>query len=262
MNKLLLLFGFLFLSFNDFSQDIIFRTDGTKEEVKVTLVGDREIQYKKYNNPDGPLYSVNKNEIVLITYENGDFDLITAPKNEKVQAKIELTQNFTKNILNYHAMDVFYGDITLSYERIIGSGIVGIQVPVGFGWAYSFDYYNANDEWVKNLFYSGVGVNFYPGGQGKWRYFVGPKVLVGYGKQSYWDYVYDENGNWLYDEEMETEGIYMKYTVDNGIRFTPVKNFSVAAVVSFGLRYFPEASYYNNTVMPTGHFGFNVSYRF
>jgi hypothetical protein len=253
---------FTLLQIPIYSQDIIYKTDGSKEEARVTLVGEEEIQYKKFTNLDGPVYVLNKKEIVLITYENGDYDLINSHFSPESLVKVELTENYAKNILNYHFFDVFYGDITISYERIIADGIVGIHIPVGFGYAYNFEYFNDNSEWVKNLIFSGVGINFYPGGQGKWRYFVGPKILVGYGKQSYWQTYWDDQGNYLYDDEEFTEGVYTKYMVDNGVRFTPVKNFSVSAVLSVGVRYFPQTDYYNNVVMPTGHFGMNVSYRF
>ncbi len=264
MKKLSLLAVILLVAsgFKLFAQDVIYKTDGSKEEAKVVFIGDDEVQYKKFKNLDGPVYIIDKDKIVLITYENGDYDMFQDEPAHKAMAHTGISEDYTKNILNYHVLDVFYGDVTLSYERIIAKGIVGIHIPAGFGYAYNFDYFDANENWVKNLFFSGVGVNFYPGGQGKWRYFVGPKVLIGYGKQTYWGYVYDENGNWLYDEEYDNEGVYTKYMVDNGIRFTPVKNFSIAAILSVGIRYFPDADYYSNVVMPTGHFGMNISYRF
>jgi hypothetical protein len=264
MKKITLSVVIFFFLFNltSIAQDIIYKADGSREEAKVTLVGEKEIQYKKFSNPDGPVYVMNKSDIVLITYENGEYEIIQPQRTGHETANTELSKNFTRNILNYHSFDVFYGDVTFSYERIIGSGIVGIQVPVGFGWAYDMDYFNNNDNWVKNLFFSGVGANFYPGGQGKWRYFVGPKILVGYGQQTYWVDIWDEQNNWMYSEEQSNEGMYMKYMVDNGIRFTPMKNFCVAAVLSVGIRYFPEVADYNNAVMPTGHFSINIGYRF
>lgn len=246
-----------------FSQDIIYKADGTKEEAKVLMVGDEEVQYKKFSNLDGPAYVIDIRDVVLITYENGDYDMFQSqPAAKSSHSKADLTEDYTKNILNYHFFDVFYGDITFSYERIMAKGFLGVHVPVSFGWSYNSDYFEGpNDEWVKNLFYSGVGLNFYPTGQGKVRYFVGPKLLMGYGQQNYWSYYYDEWGNY-YDEEVSHEGLYFKWMVDNGIRFTPVKNFSFAAILGVGARFFPEAEYSDEVVRPTGHFGFNISYRF
>ncbi|NTV84335.1 MAG: hypothetical protein HGA23_08565 [Bacteroidales bacterium] len=257
--SLLFLFGFIYYSA---AQDIIYKKDGSKEEAKITLVGVKEIQYKKISNPDGPVYSLAKSEILMITYENGEFEVFQVQGDISKQTKQELATNFAKNVFGYHLFDVIYGDFTFSYERILSSGTVGIKIPVGFGYAYNSDYFNNNNEWVKNLFYSGISVYLYPTGQGKWRYFLGPNVRVGYGKQSDWMTYYDDYGNYLYDEEVDNEGIYTKFYMDNGVMFTPVRNFSISAVVGVGVRYFPEAGSYSNAVMPTAYFSMNIGYRF
>jgi hypothetical protein len=258
-----LLFMLLFAFANgSFSQDILFKTDGTKEQVKISMVTDKEIQYKKFSNPDGPTYSIPKKDIVMITYENGDFEMMKTGNNDKKAAKTDLAENFKKNLITFNLFDVVYYDFTLSYERILASGTMGIKIPVGIGYAYNADYYTNRDQWVKNKFYSGIGINFYPTGQGKWRYFVGPNIRVGYGKlvSSYGGY-YDDHGNWI-EGEVTNEGIYTKFFMDNGVIFTPVKNFSVEAVAGVGIRFFPDAGNNHNPVMPSGYFSFNMSYRF
>jgi hypothetical protein len=257
------LFVLLFvLTLGSYSQDILYKADGTKEQVKITLVSEKEIQYKKFNNLDGPVFSVPKRDIMMITYENGDFEMMKSAANDKKSAKTELAENFAKNLIAFHLFDVIYYDFTFSYERILASGTIGIQIPVGIGYAYNADYNNNRDEWVKNKFYSGIGINFYPTGQGKWRYFVGPNIRVGYGKliDSYGGY-YDQYGNWI-DEEVATEGIYTKFFMDNGVMFTPIKNFCVSVVAGVGVRFFPEAGNNHGPVRPSGFFSFNMSYRF
>lgn len=245
-----------------FAQDIIYKTDGSAEEVKVVQVGEDEIQYKKFSNLDGPVYVISKKDIVLITYENGEYDMVNAPAAPESLEKSWSSEEFAPNILNFHFLDIMYGDVTFSYERIIGSGIVGIQVPLGFGYAYHMDYFDGNDNWVKNRYFSGLGVYFYPFGQTQWRYLVGPKFIVGYGKQEDYVYYYDDNGDFLYSNLEDNEGIYFKYMVENGVRFSPIKNFSVAAVLGIGVRFFPDAGDSYDEVRPTGHFGMNVSYCF
>jgi hypothetical protein len=264
---LLFLFGFIFCAG---AQDIIYLKNGSKEESKIVLVGQKEIQYKKFTNPEGPVYSLAKSEILMVTYENGDYEVFSTQQDVTKQAKEDLKTNFTKNLLGYHLFDVVYGDFTFSYERILSSGTVGVVLPVGFGYAYNSDYFNNSDNWVKNLIYSGIGVNFYPTGQGKWRYFLGPEVRIGYGKQSYWVSLWDDYGNYIGDQENIAEGIYTKFFVNNGVMFTPVRNLSISALAGVGIRYFPNANDYedpyysssHNTVMPTGFFSLNLYYRF
>jgi hypothetical protein len=260
MKKALFVFLITFFVTSKFSnaQDIIYKTDGSKEEAKVTLVGDKTIEYKKYNNPDGPVYSVSKNEIMLITYENGEYETFSEVSKDQIQEdQPDLHKDFAKNIISYHLFDLVFGDFAFSYERIFANGQVSIKIPIAFGYDYYNDTYDFN-----NIFYSGIGVNFYPTGQGKWRYFMGPHVRIGLGQEWDWVYYYDENGNYLYDEDVEDQGIYTKFFVDNGVAFTPVKNFSISAIASIGIRYFPEAAYDEDVVRTDGAFALNISYRF
>lgn len=247
----------LSLTFTSFSQDIIFKKDGSREEAKVMLVTDKEIQYKKYNNQDGPLYALDKKDIHLITYENGDYEMMEATRDPEKDKKTELSQNFGRNLISYHMFDLIFGDFTFSYERIHSNGQVGFKVPIGIGYDYDRDYYDFN-----NIIYTGFGVNFYPTGQGKWRYFVGPQIRVGIARQTDWIYYYDDYGNYYSDEQVTVEGMYTKFFIDNGVMFTPVNNFSIAAIASVGIRYFPQAAYSSDVVRPDGHFAVNISYRF
>jgi len=116
-------------TFSSFSQDIIYKKDGTKEEAKITLVAEKEIQYKKFNNLEGPVYALSKSQILMITYENGEYEMLTNMDDEAKQARKELSKNFNRNLLSYHLFDVIYGDFTFSYERILSSGTIGISVP-------------------------------------------------------------------------------------------------------------------------------------
>ncbi|MBP6977425.1 MAG: hypothetical protein KBB71_03825 [Lentimicrobiaceae bacterium] len=246
----------MLLSLNTFSQDVLFKTDGSKEEVRILQVGNREIQYKKFDNPDGPVYIVNKENVVMITYENGDYDLFSKPDYRKTPEDRELETNFARNVFAYHLFDLVFGDFGLSYERLLSTGKVGIKIPVAFG----FDEY---DDWsFNNIFYSGVGVNFYPTGQGKWRYFMGPQLRIGYGRASSWVDYYDDHGNYWYSDDVENEGMYTKFFVDNGVQFMPLMNFSVSAIASIGIRYFPEAPYEEDVVRTDGQFAINLCYRF
>lgn len=64
------------------AQDIITKTDGTEIQAKVLEVTDAYVKYKKFSNPDGPIYSIHKSDILAVRYENGEnevFDGSQAP---------------------------------------------------------------------------------------------------------------------------------------------------------------------------------------
>ena len=66
----LLVFSLVILT-GAFSQDIIWLRTGEKLEGKVIEVGIDEIKYRKMNSPKGPLYALDKNDILQITYVDG-----------------------------------------------------------------------------------------------------------------------------------------------------------------------------------------------
>ena len=230
------------------SQDVIFKKDGSKEEVKVILVNDKEIQFRKFNNPEGPVYTVPKSEIVVVNYENGTVEVMSYAQKP---SPTDLNLDFARNVLSYHLFDLVFMDFTISYERILNSGKLGLRIPVSFG--YDFDDWNFN-----HIFYSGAGINFYPTGQGKWRYFMGPQLQMGIGQEEDWTVYYDNEGNFWYEEYTENEGFFMRFLVDNGVMFMPVKNFSISAIGSIGIRYFPEAPYEDDVMRTDGHFAINL----
>ncbi|MBK6264665.1 hypothetical protein JKA74_06420 [Marivirga sp. S37H4] len=64
----------LILFLNSFSlnaQDIIVLNNNEKISAKVIVVGLTNITYKKFENLDGPSYEIAKDDVLKITYENG-----------------------------------------------------------------------------------------------------------------------------------------------------------------------------------------------
>jgi hypothetical protein len=72
MNKYtLLFFAFMFpLTFLR-AQDTLVKRSGERILVKVLEINSSDIRYKRYNNPDGPLYSVYKTEVSYIVFSTG-----------------------------------------------------------------------------------------------------------------------------------------------------------------------------------------------
>jgi hypothetical protein len=269
MKKFFAAFLLLFfaLGLTSYSQDILYKKDGSKEEVKVLEINTYEITYKKASNPDGPAYVINRGEVVLISFANGEHELITPVTEEKggeteatVVREKPFTKDYTRNIMSFHMFDVVFGDIAFSYERILADGRLGIKIP------FSFGFYGINPDDTpfdfNNLFYSGFGLNFYPTGQGRVRYFLGPNFRLGVGRASDYYYYYDEWGNYVYDEYYEYNSFYMKYFIDNGVTFMATRNLSISAILSVGLRYVADPGDYVNHIQPDGQFAINLGLRF
>lgn len=76
-----------------FAQDMIVTNDGTVIKAKVTKVGDTEVEYKKWTNQDGPVYTIKVCNLIAINYQNGEKDSFSnSPSNNQ---QIATTNNQT-----------------------------------------------------------------------------------------------------------------------------------------------------------------------
>lgn len=81
MKKLLPFILLLLLwSINNYSQDTLKFISGEMISVNTLEVSKEQIKYKKYNNPDGPIFIAEKSEIEYIRYKTGDIDRFRTPK--------------------------------------------------------------------------------------------------------------------------------------------------------------------------------------
>jgi hypothetical protein len=72
-----------------FSQDIITKKSSEDIQSKILEVTTTEIKYKKFDNQDGPIFTLLKSEVLMIRYENGTKDIF----NEEINSvKIPTSQ--------------------------------------------------------------------------------------------------------------------------------------------------------------------------
>lgn len=62
------------------AQDLIFRTDASRIEAKVTEITPAEVRYKRFSNPDGPTYVLPVKDIRYIQYPNGEKEVFSTPE--------------------------------------------------------------------------------------------------------------------------------------------------------------------------------------
>jgi hypothetical protein len=58
------------------AQDVITLKDGSEIKAKVTEINTLEVRYKKWDNPEGPVFVIEKSNIFMIKYENGTKDIV------------------------------------------------------------------------------------------------------------------------------------------------------------------------------------------
>ncbi|MCG8389574.1 MAG: hypothetical protein MJA30_28735 [Cytophagales bacterium] len=64
------------------AQDILVMKNGDELNVKVTEVGTDIVKYKKYENLQGPTYTLEKSKVFMIRYENGAKDVFGINESE------------------------------------------------------------------------------------------------------------------------------------------------------------------------------------
>ena len=65
-----------------FGQDIITKKDGTDIHAKILEVTPNEVKFKKTSNPDGPVFTMLKSDILIVRYANGENEVFDV-KEEK-----------------------------------------------------------------------------------------------------------------------------------------------------------------------------------
>ena len=59
------------------AQDIVTKRDGSEFTAKVIEVGESEIKYKKFDNLEGPTYTIKVSDVFMVKYENGSKDVFS-----------------------------------------------------------------------------------------------------------------------------------------------------------------------------------------
>lgn len=75
------------------AQDVIICRNGDEITSKVLKISKTEIEYKKWNNQDGPTYTLEKAEVFMIKYQNGDKDVFKETPAAPAQASNEQATN-------------------------------------------------------------------------------------------------------------------------------------------------------------------------
>lgn len=80
MKKAIVCIIISFISLATNAQDIIFLKDGSEIKAKVTEVLPTEIKYKRFDNLEGPLYTMLKQDVLLVKYQNGQNEVFSQQK--------------------------------------------------------------------------------------------------------------------------------------------------------------------------------------
>ena len=107
MKKLFILFLLAIVTVGVFAQDTITKRNGEEILAKVLNINDTEINYLKWNNQNGPTYTIAISNVFMIKYENGEKDVFgqedapAAQNPANTPTVLNLTEQLSQNNLKF-----------------------------------------------------------------------------------------------------------------------------------------------------------------
>lgn len=189
---------------------------------------------------------------------------------ERRAARLEESKNYGNKIFRFFPLRIadFEGvGLGVDFEAIISKDRkVGVVLPVTYFIGTEFlDL--SNQENKRNMFLFSPGIKFYPFGQSKVNYAIGPNLMIGYGSGSRGESTWDPVTGQSFTRYENYTNFRMGILLNNylNIQFSDQFNFGVEA--GLGVRYFDRWNFdsredYNEGVGATGNFALSFGYRF
>jgi len=157
MKRFIILIPLFLLLFSDlFSQDTIFIKDNNFVVSKVTEILPDYVKYKRFDNLNGPDYTVNKTDVLKIVYRNGSVDKFQDVSNTIKEPKQDFDQKTHAIFLAGYTLSTFGGDAlyTMNDQGVAAS--FGVDFPydqtrTGFEFMLSYEEKGSNFEDVEQM---------------------------------------------------------------------------------------------------------------
>jgi hypothetical protein len=192
MKNLLILFFALTLFLPAWSQDEITFRNGETLKAKIVEIGTEDITYKKAENTSGPSYTVKKDKVFMIKYENGTKDVFEAPQQTNAATVSAVKSEGPPAFIYFYRPGKIYGS---SPEIIVGT-FVPDEVIVNLRndhWYKSEYYYTGQRQLVTGIYAINdkkLDINFEPGK----TYYIRCSIMKGMGMQSQLEVVDEATG--------------------------------------------------------------------
>lgn len=251
------------------AQDKLIKRNGDEVAGKVVDVATRTITYKKADNPDGPTYTIGKDELAKIVYENGSEDIFNSISDRKARATKKI--NYGNNIIAFSPLQLSEGvGFGLSYERVLGKkGIISFYLPATVAFASSDMLASSTSPTTSSnktylTYYIMPGLKFYPtGSKGVIRYSVGPSIAIVTGKREANILQYDNQNNVIGQYIGPVDRFTLGMMVNNTLNICPTAHLYLGLELGLGASYIDQERGKNTgNLQSLGQFGFKIGYRF
>lgn len=204
INKFALIPFLIFLSFGipSVAQDLIIRTNGARIEAKILNSDSLFVSYYNLVDSAKTVYNLSTEYINQLVYENGS----TVDFSNQSDLVSQIAAPFKRNILQSNLFSlVCFGNINIRYERITGTGNIGLFTEAAFTIKPELYRYEKNEDYKlieawgssisRSVFFVEAGMIYYPSQKGIFRYGTGFSTLINiYKVDIYEDYNYISSG--------------------------------------------------------------------
>jgi len=250
---------FFLSALSGYAQDYLYLNDGQKIAVKISELSDTEVRYKRWDNLSGPVYSDNITAVSKIEYENGAIDNLEKRRKGKKDNGLPFNRDYGRNIITVDALTLLFQNVEFSYERFVDKDMrVGVKVPVSINMlgtsTQGLDFINNS----RNVFHSGLDLNFYPKGQSMAAFYLGPSIKLG-AAMTQSDFYNEITGGYVYETRVSE---YFAFLLRFGLNYMPLKELSINTSFGIGTRRYINDIPSNASAVPTANFRLSLGYRF
>lgn len=184
------------------AQDKLFLNDGKKLNCKIISLNQNTIDYKD-SASSAQILTLEKSEVLMAEYKNGEVHIFgydaqsqTSSKqktrferdNAKREEIKEKEKDFKDNIYGFQPIDIVWGRLTFTFERLIMNKRIGVAVPFSLTYDPRVLIPNSSSDTIVNTreqvrrntgFITGLDLNYYQESKSHTKFFFGPRFRYG-----------------------------------------------------------------------------------
>lgn len=235
--KLLLLCLLLLAVSLSYGQDLITRSDGVVIKATVLEMPPGLLRFKLYQQADTLVYQISTRDVASVRMADGAVRTFPEAAAIKEAAPFDYYTRSGRNILWYYPVELIYPIFALAYEHILASGMVGFKIPLMLGLSSGNTSNNYNTDIRRNTrFGTGLEVNIYPFGPGRFQYYVGPAFHY----RSYRGYYYNTYSSSQPGPQIKDTNL-VSLALKNGVCYQFSRFLSISVDAGWGWRFLQEA---------------------
>lgn len=226
-----------------YGQDRIIRSDGAEIVARVLEVRADLIFFRLVPPADTGLYQISTRDVSQLRLADGSTKTFPQPAGMEAPS-FNFETNSGRHIAWFSPLELLLGNIGLAYEHVLPKGRISVKAPLVLGLSAPDEPGNYSGNYREHTRYtSGLEVNIFPFGQGRFRISIGPAFHFG----SYWTYYYPGGSFRPGRHQVDM----LSFSLKNGLYYQFTPHLIISGDIGLGRRVFrdresPAQGYYRD----------------